>query len=436
MEKKQINYEFPIMVSGLEPINPTLSKGRCRIFYKYANRNGSYITDEFAEKLLATLPYAPVKGIYDKGDGDFLSHGERNSQGRIYGIVPADPNASWERSLDEDGVEREYATCDVLVYSALYSEANEIFGKAQSMELYPPSISGEWKVFNGQSYFTFTDGCFFGLQVLGTEVEPCFEGASFFSLTDWNELKTMAEDLKAYLDCSNGGKSVMEDIEKVISTEEENFEAPAPEAAPAPAEVIEAELGADGAEVATEGETETEMELAEETEVESVEVPEEVTESELVEEPEVDYKALYEEVLAENASLKKEKEKCSLKIAELEETNSTLYTEKGAIEADYAASKAHAAELEVQVEELTTFKCTVEKNQKMDVINGYSELLSNEVIESFMDKIDEYSALDLDKELAFALKQSNISAFANAPKFIPKESVEDGLTSLLSKYKK
>ena len=67
---EDINLEFPVTVYGnLEKYNETISKGRCRIFYKYGNRNGTYITDEFAEKLLATVPYAPVKGIFDTEEG-------------------------------------------------------------------------------------------------------------------------------------------------------------------------------------------------------------------------------------------------------------------------------------------------------------------------------------------------------------------------------
>jgi len=57
--------EFSVQVYGeLEKYNEVLSKARCRVFYKYENRNGTYISDEFAEKLLSSLPYAPVKGIY------------------------------------------------------------------------------------------------------------------------------------------------------------------------------------------------------------------------------------------------------------------------------------------------------------------------------------------------------------------------------------
>ena len=52
------------------------------------------------------------------------------------------------------------------------------------MEIYQPSIRGEWTYMKGRRVFKFTDGCFLGLQVLGDDVEPCFEGAGFFALYD------------------------------------------------------------------------------------------------------------------------------------------------------------------------------------------------------------------------------------------------------------
>ena len=137
--------EFPVTVYGnFEQYSKTISKARCRIFYKGANRNGTYITDEFAEKLLSTISYTPVKGIYDDMNGDYTDHGEERDQGRIYGIVPENPNLAWEKHVDEDGIEREYACCDVLLYTAIYPEAELITGKGQSMEIYGPSIKGQW----------------------------------------------------------------------------------------------------------------------------------------------------------------------------------------------------------------------------------------------------------------------------------------------------
>jgi hypothetical protein len=173
--------EFTVQVYGeLNKYNEVLSKARCRIFYKYENRNGTYITDEFAEKLINSLPYVPVKGIYS--DEDYTDHGTRRDQGRIYGIVPENPNVAWEDFTDDDGVTRAYACTDVLIFTAIYEEANDIIGKSQSMELYPPSLKYHEAIVHNKRYIVFDDGCFLGLQVLGDKVEPCFEGASFYTL--------------------------------------------------------------------------------------------------------------------------------------------------------------------------------------------------------------------------------------------------------------
>ena len=201
--------DFPVTLYGnLEKYSETISKGRCRIFYKGGNRNGTYITDEFAEKLLESIPYAPVKGIYDGEGEDFTDHGSKRSEGRIYGIVPANPNITWEDHEDDDGEIRTYACVDVLIYTGIYTEAHEIIGKGQSMELYSPSIKGDWKINNGKKYYVFSEGCFLGLQALGDSVEPCFEGAAFFSL--YEDLKKMVAQIEKYnLNLHNGGKKML-----------------------------------------------------------------------------------------------------------------------------------------------------------------------------------------------------------------------------------
>ena len=54
------------LYGNAEPLTDTLSKCRVRIFYKGLNRNRTFISDDFANQLIASLPYAPVKGIFDK----------------------------------------------------------------------------------------------------------------------------------------------------------------------------------------------------------------------------------------------------------------------------------------------------------------------------------------------------------------------------------
>jgi hypothetical protein len=69
------NFAFEVSIDQVhEKVTPTISKAKCRIFYKGKNRNGTYITDEFATKLLKSLPYTPVKGIFDEENGDFKAH--------------------------------------------------------------------------------------------------------------------------------------------------------------------------------------------------------------------------------------------------------------------------------------------------------------------------------------------------------------------------
>jgi len=92
-----------------------------------------------------------------------MDHGRERTQGRIYGIVPENPNFAWEQHIDEDGVARTYACADVLIFSALYPEAADIIGKPQSMELFADSIEGDWVYIKGRRYFKYTDGCFLGL---------------------------------------------------------------------------------------------------------------------------------------------------------------------------------------------------------------------------------------------------------------------------------
>lgn len=182
----------------LEPYSPTISRARVRIFYRGINRNSTYITEEFANKLLSTLSYAPVKGIYDTDD--YTDHGVKRQQGKIYGIVPENPNITWEKHTDEDGITRTYACADVLLFTGLYPEAKEIVGKGESMEIYAQSIKGEWQIIDKKRVYVYSEGHFLGLQILGDNIEPCFEGAQFFSL--YNNLKKLIDTLE-------GGKDMI-----------------------------------------------------------------------------------------------------------------------------------------------------------------------------------------------------------------------------------
>lgn len=182
LTKEMLKFDVSLL-DDIQELTPTLSKGRVRIFYKGMNRNSTYISEDFAQQLIASLPYAPVKGIFDTEEQDFTDHGTTNAQGKIYGVVLADPNFAWEEHMDIDGVIRTYACADIVLFTGLYPEAKMIKGKSQSMEIFKDTLVGEWRTTpNGDPYYYFISGCLVGLQALGDSTEPCFEGAAFFKL--------------------------------------------------------------------------------------------------------------------------------------------------------------------------------------------------------------------------------------------------------------
>ena len=448
--------EFPVSIYGnLEKLSPVLSKARCRIFYKYENRNGTYITDEFAEKLINSLPYTPVKGIYDEFNEDYTDHGEKRNLGRIYGIVPENPNFSWENHLDEDGVERQYACTDVYIFSALYEEAGQIVGKSQSMELYQPSIKGDWTIINGKKLFKFEDGCFLGLQVLGDEVEPCFEGASFFSL--YNELKNMVQQLKKYsLNFDKGGMSEVAKLNFKLSdsqkhdaiwallndkyTEEGHWEITYTicDIYDDYALVYNYETGSHEQVYYTKNDATDSVELGKRKKCYVIDVTED--EKKALDALRAFNGGTYEKIdenVKDVDTIKQQNSEFSIKIEELNNSVATLTTERDTNAQNYTNAQATISTLTEELETLKNYKLNVETQEKEQVISSYSELLSEEILTSYREKISEYnSAKDLDKELAYELKQSNPTVFTKTPQYIPKDHSTSGIEAILAKYKK
>lgn len=84
----------------------------------------------------------------------------------------------WEKNTDPDGIVRNYATYDVIIWAKYWKEAESIFNKKQSMEIDPDTIKGEWMnvCFEGEEEYAYvySDGVMAGLCILGEKHPPCF----------------------------------------------------------------------------------------------------------------------------------------------------------------------------------------------------------------------------------------------------------------------
>lgn len=419
-------------VSEIQRISPIISKARVRIFYTGLNRNLTYITEEFAGKLLKTLPYTPVGGLWEEILEDFTDHGgeksEEREKFRVFGVVPENPNISWEDHLDSDGVLRHYACCDVYLWTARFKAAREIPKKAQSMELYINAIQGEWKRNGAVEYFEFTDGCFFGLTALGEGVEPCFEGAAFYELD--SSAKEFFEELKNYTLSATkehiGGTEMEKDLEQIV----EETPVVEDEAVETPVEDVEE---------TTEETTETVEEVEEETEEEA----EETTTEETVEE--VDTAA--EETTADDAGTDTFTEEVEDDDDENGDDEDDDIEETVNYEAQIAQLQSQVSEYEntitslrAQVEELTSYRNNAENTRKTELINKYSSLLGDKIASEYIAKVSDYTFDELKSEISVKILDINEETLFSKGEI--KETVTDvdvtknysGAERLMSKY--
>ena len=451
MEKKIPTTFVGEIIGGLEKVTPEISKTRLSIFYKGFNRNQGYITDEFAKKLLSSLPYTPVVGIFNDLVKDFGGHDQDRNVAKIYGIVPQEPNVAWEERFDPDGVTRTYACTDVYLYTGRYDAAKLIPGKQQSMELDIDTIRGDWQTINGQEAYVYTDARFIGLSVLGNDKTPCFEGSAFF------ELVNKFNNFMAANTLNGGTDMVLEDTKIVASateqpeTEVEQVVEATPEG---PEEVTQseestetavdngdsAESESDAAEDTPDGDSEKEEPEKEENkddDGDSAKEEEEDTPSDSETPKEEEEK---EEKSSDAACNKKQDnqmadseltienfEKLNSKILELNQKLATYETEANKYMNLYTALKA---DYDVLVAEKNK-ELAAQKDAKLQ---EYTTYISDAVKQDFESRLDSYSTVDeLEKDLLFAAKPS---LFAKHDDFAPTSTDEDSEDELAALIKK
>lgn len=391
MDKIPITFQAQIYQhSPME--NSGFTACRARVFYVGLNRNGSYMDENFAKILIESASGCPVVGLWDSERQDFTDHSASDRK-RAYGFIPENPNFAWESNYDYDGVERQYASFDIVLWTKAFSEANEIITHPLSMELNPDTVNGEFRVINGEYCFYFTSAEMLGVCVLGYNVEPCFEGARFINVEEVNEFKRLfqLDKQQALLTYNNKGETSMENEEK-----EKDL---------SPVEEF-TQIRDDDIEVEPTQEVE---------EQEQPEVQEEFTKVEDEKpEPEVEEVSPEEQFAKTISELEKVNEDFKQKIDELENKIS---------------------ELEKMNFSLTEYKNNKVKQEKENLLEKYNKVFTEEDLENF--NIDEYSLEDLDDKLA-AMAYRKIANHNSADFQLINTNIsyeENDVDSIIRKYK-
>ena len=398
------------IVAPLEPISEELAdvgRTKVRVFTKFRNRNGSYIDEATADKLIETAvdTHVPIVGFFDKEADDFTSHVPEDLA-CAYGYC--DRFEGWEKHMDADGVEREYATFGVVLHTNYFAAANRIVGNPQSMELDVNSISGDWvQMDDGKEYFVYKTAKMKGFTVLGKNVEPCFQGAAFFSENEsrFDRFSLLLERVRE-AESKEGGKKDME--EKEVK-QVENFEE----------------------------EEKVEVEVAAESEVK---VDEPVVEEE--ETPAIDFAAEYEKMKQSFEEMKLNFANVETELKEANEKIAAHQSEMDSARADFEktlnemnerleAANQKIAEYEAQIK-------AIEDAKKKVLIDSYAGNLDSDEIEPIQANVENYSYNELEKELAvvFARKNLNKDKGEEKKERIPLVQEENSLAKLMAKYKK
>lgn len=209
--------------SNFQVLNPDFTRCKCNVMYVGRNRNRSDITQEALDKFIERKGYAniPVIGHIRNGqNGNYMGSHDRKieisnegikeiNECVAYGVVPVDANPRFEKIIGNDGIEKDYFTLDLILWSHYFPEimetkySDEIYFN-QSME-----ISINSAEVDKDNYLVIHDFSMQGLCLLGKSSnkdensEPCFEDSMVkrFSIDEnqFNQnFNLMLEKLKQY----------------------------------------------------------------------------------------------------------------------------------------------------------------------------------------------------------------------------------------------
>lgn len=437
MDKKiPIYFDTIILDSPIQEIslngysNDVGNRLQVAVFTKYKNRNGSYITDAYADLLIesATRGDTPVVGFFDPESQSWASHtGPTLANG--YGYIES--FLGWKPLTDTDGITRDYAVFSVVIFTKYYEEAKKIRGQNQSMELDPATIQGDWANFDGEDYFVYTKGDMLGLCVIGQH-EPCFSVSTFFSKNDesyksqYQKFSSLLAGLKAQVEEAEntikGGEQPMENLENLETPAEEEVKVEEPETfqnneQPETQEVEVEEKAVEFEEANTSEESEVESESESEQEEEEQQQPEEPSEFDVLQEK---FNALQESY----NSLQSEFEAANVKIAELEAANAEIET-----------LRAKNAELQASVTEYEAKTAEVEKEKKNILVEKYEKIIGEEEIEQFRAMSNDLSYDELESKLAITFANKQMTGGEDKKVPLP-ETQQSQFALLMNKYRR
>ena len=221
------NIDMTTKFSDFQVLNPDFTRCKCNVFYTGKNRNYTIITDDALHKLIERKGYAnvPIVGHikFNKNGKKIMGSHDRKleitndgieeiNECVAMGVVPLDANPRMEKIIDSHGIEREYFTVDVILWTHYFPELIETayndevyFNHSMEIRMLDTDYEDMYTVIND---FSLQALCMLGKydNTHGNaedNSEPCFEDSRIrrFSIDESQfkqNFELMLEKLKQY----------------------------------------------------------------------------------------------------------------------------------------------------------------------------------------------------------------------------------------------
>lgn len=462
---KSIN--LPVTYEVSDYVDDRFKKVKIWIAHTGENLNYSIFTKESLEKMSETLPYVPIVGYIEKNEedeNDFSDH--RNSitikDGDVnieymchaYGFIPEGAKSSFEiRDGKEWLVGEGYLWTKFEKSVDIFSNSNN--SKSQSMEI--DNIDG---FIDNEGRVNVDNARFSALCILGDDVSPGMQGSTI-EMFNANSVKDEIKEM-VYEFSKKGDKSLEKDTKEKVDefVEEKDKEVKTDtKKAKTDSNKKDTEEKVEDVKKNAKKEDEKDSDETDEDKKKFVEEDEEDTEDgegvEIEDDKEKKFQLVFEishedirrSLYSSIASDDKDEWNWIIEIFDDHfiyqhenykdgKLDDKFYDVKYTVENDYVsigekvevfskfltkeefdkidADRNRVEELETELTTLKEFKAEKETADKMEILETYSEKLSEEKFKEFSEGIANFEAKDLEKEIAYALfKQDQVTEAKN-----------------------
>lgn len=201
MKNKELQ-TIPIEFEIMDKVDDRFTFVKIYLMHLQKNLNNSVFTKDVVEKALWSLENTPILAFIktdNDGNIDFDGHNSKivveNGEYKYkylcngIGTIGNNCNPKFETKVAPDGTEKEYLTCEGILWTKKFEDVKTIMDKEESFKQSMELDDGFSGFYNPDGSFTFTDFKFYGACLLSNTKHEAMVGAHVEKMFDMDEIR-------------------------------------------------------------------------------------------------------------------------------------------------------------------------------------------------------------------------------------------------------